>query len=149
MIVTDRKGTPITVFEGASHALSQLNSWKRSGSKSGDMNDKGPSDKIQTAVASCTDKPSFARQCMEWLVVDDGATLSSCFDHIEIRPGNKQQHFESLQRITNIPYEQILFFDDYDFNIDSVGSLGVQCVHTPNGMTLEKWEEGIELFGLN
>jgi len=137
MIVTDRMGTPITVFDGASHALSELNKWK---------NDN---DKIQIAVASCTDKPSFARQCMEWLVVEDGSTLSSCFDHIEIRPGDKRKHFESLQRITNIPYERMLFFDDYDLNIESVGSLGVRCVQTPNGMTRDAWEEGLELFGLN
>jgi magnesium-dependent phosphatase-1 len=144
MIVTDRVGTPITVFDGASHGLSELNKWK--------MNDDEGRRRlapIQTAVASCTNKPSFARQCMKWLVVDDGSTLSSCFDHIEIRPGDKRKHFESLQRITNIPYERMLFFDDYDLNIESVGSLGVRCIHTPNGMTRDAWDEGIEMFGLN
>lgn len=140
MIVTDRAGTPITVFDGASHALSDLNEWK---------NDDARRLPIQTAVASCTDKPSFARQCMEWLVVEDGSTLSSCFDHIEIRPGDKRKHFESLQRITNIPYDRMLFFDDYDLNIENVGSLGVRCIHTPNGMTRDAWDEGKECFGLN
>ena len=139
MVVTDRLGTPITVFDGASHALSEVNQWKKDGSH-------GP---IQTAVASCCDKPTFARQCMEWLLVQDGSTLSSCFDHVEIRKGDKRNYFESLQRITKIPYEQMLFFDDYDFNIESVGSLGVKCVHTPNGMTIDAWKEGMELFGLN
>jgi magnesium-dependent phosphatase 1 len=148
MIVTDRAGTPIVVFDGASHALSELNKWKKTDD---DENDASSTSlcQIQTAVASCTDKPSFARQCMEWLIVDDGSTLFSCFDHIEIRPGDKRKHFESLQRITNIPYEQMLFFDDYDLNIESVGSLGVKCIHTPNGMTRDAWDEGMELFGLN
>jgi len=141
MILTDRVGTPITVFDGASHALSELNRWKN--------DDTSRPKPIQTAVASCTDKPSFARQCMECLVVEDGSTLSSCFNHIEIRPGDKRKHFESLQRITNIPYDEMLFFDDYDLNIESVRSLGVRCIHTPNGMTKDSWDEGIELFGLN
>lgn len=140
MIVTDRVGTPITVFDGASHALSKVNQWKKT------QQDNGS---ILAAVASCTDKPSFARQCMEWLVVDDGSTLASCFDHIEIRNGDKRQHFASLQRITQIPYENMLFFDDWDFNIESVSSLGVKCIHTPHGMTKDAWEEGIGLFGLN
>ena len=86
---------------------------------------------------------------MEWLVVQDGSTLSSCFDHIEIQKGDKRNHFESLQRITKIPYEQVLFFDDSDFYIESAGSLGVKCVHTPKGMTLDAWNKEIELFGLN
>eukprot|EP01083_Nonionella_stella_P220148 787958_1 len=142
MIVTDKVGTPITVFDGASHALAEINNWR----KSSDCPERSA---IQVAVASCTDKPSFARQCMEWLIVDDGSTLSSCFDHIEIRPGDKRKHFESLQRITGIPYEEMCFFDDYDLNIDNVSTLGVKCVHTPNGMNRESWEEGLGLFGLN
>ena len=141
MIVTDRAGTPITVFDGASYALSELNKWKNG-------NANGYPETIQTAIASCTDKPGFARQCMEWLVVEDGSTLSSCFDHVEIRPGDKKKHFESLQRITNIPYDRMLFFDDYDLNIESVGSLGVRCVHTPNGMTKDSWDQGIDMFDL-
>ena len=140
MIVTDRVGTPITVFDGASHALTRVNQWKKTQDNKGD---------IQAAVASCTDIPTWARQCMQWLVVDDGSTLMSCFDHIEIRNGDKRQHFASLQRITQIQYENMLFFDDWDYNIESVGSLGVKCVHTPHGMTKDAWEEGIGLFGLN
>ena len=145
MIVTDRAGTPITVFEGASHALSEINQWKRNNASGGGRHPK----EVMTAVASCTDKPSFARQCMEWLVVEDGSTLSSCFDHVEIRPGDKKKHFEMLQRITNIPYDRMLFFDDYDLNIESVGSLGVRCVHTPCGMTTDAWREGLGIFDLN
>lgn len=142
MIVTDRTGTPITVFDGASHALSELNKWKKE-------DDIAKNGQIKIAVASCTDKPSFARQCMDWLVVEDGSTLSSCFDHVEIRPGDKRKHFESLRRITGIPYQEMCFFDDYDLNIETVSSLGVKCIHTPNGMTKDAWEEALGIFGLN
>eukprot|EP00558_Chaetoceros_sp_UNC1202_P005537 CAMPEP_0197242388 /NCGR_PEP_ID=MMETSP1429-20130617/8156_1 /TAXON_ID=49237 /ORGANISM="Chaetoceros sp., Strain UNC1202" /LENGTH=173 /DNA_ID=CAMNT_0042702415 /DNA_START=76 /DNA_END=597 /DNA_ORIENTATION=+ len=161
MIVTDKKGTPITVFDGASYALTEINKWRKdksnpksstsssgsSGSNKGNMNSK--MQHVKVAVASCTDEPGYARRCMDWLIVDDGSTLSSCFDHVEIRPGDKKNHFASLQRITGIPYEMMLFFDDYDLNIDSVSSLGVKCVHTPSGMTRERWEEGLSRFNLN
>ena len=149
MIVTDRVGTPITIFDGASHALSELNKWKKN-NNDGDNNQKEEmKSQIQIAVASCTDKPSFARQCMDWLVVEDGSTLSSCFDHVEIRPGDKRKHFESLQRITGIPYNEMCFFDDYDLNIEAVSSLGVHCFHTPNGVTKDAWNEALGIFGLN
>ncbi len=157
MIVTDREGTPITVFDGASYALSELNQWKKKKTDTSSMDTDVTTtssntfhrSQIQIAVASCTDKPTFARQCMDWLIVDDGSTLSSCFDHIEIRPGDKKKHFESLHRITNIPYEEMCFFDDYMLNIDSVSSLGVTCIHTPNGMTKDAWDEALSLFDLN
>lgn len=142
MIVTDTAGTPITIFDGASYALSDLNLWKK-------QRDCPIKSKVKVAVASCTDEPGYARKCMDWLVVDDGSTLSSCFDHIEIRPGDKRRHFESLQRITGIPFDDMCFFDDYDFNINSVGSLGVRCFHTPRGMTREVWDEAMNSFGLN
>ena len=142
MIVTDQAGTPITVFDGASHALSEINNWRK-------QKDLTAKSNIKVAVASCTDEPGYARKCMDWLIVDDGSTLSSCFDHVEIRPGDKRRHFESLHRITGIPYEEMCFFDDYDLNINSVGSLGVKCYHTPHGMTVNAWEDALKTFGLN
>jgi magnesium-dependent phosphatase-1 len=142
MIVTDTAGTPITVFEGASYALSEINRWKR-------QRDCPIRSNLKVAVASCTDEPGYARKCMDWLIVEDGSTLSSCFDVIEIRPGNKQRHFENLQRITGIPYHEMCFFDDYDVNIKSVGSLGVKCFHTPRGMTNDIWNSAVDEFDLN
>jgi hypothetical protein len=59
MTVTDRAGTPITLFDGASFALSEINKMKKQ-------------DNIQTAVASSTDKPPWAQQCLEWMLVEDG-----------------------------------------------------------------------------
>jgi magnesium-dependent phosphatase 1 len=142
MIVTDSAGTPITVFDGASHALSEINRWRK-------QTYCPVKNNVKVAVASCTDEPGYARKCMDWLIVDDGSTLSSCFDHIEIRPGDKRRHFESLQRITGIPYEEMCFFDDYDLNINNVSSLGVKCFHTPRGMTKDSWDDALNTFGLN
>jgi len=140
MLVTDRRGIPITVFDGASHALSEINRMKR---------DDGWS--IQAAISSRTDEPSWARKCMEWLVVSDGTPLSRCFDKnlIEISYADKARHFESLHRKTGIPYEEMCFFDNEHWNIRGVSQLGVKCFHTPDGMTKEAWNEALETFGVS
>ena len=140
MIVTDAKKNPITVFHGASYALSEINRLNKERIDEGGI--------IQTAIASCTDKPTWARSCMKWLIIEDGSSLQSCFHPslIEIQKGDKTKHFESLFRKTGIPYENMCFFDDLEFNIASVAELGVKCIHTPKGMTPNDWDSALELF---
>lgn len=105
---------------------------------------------IRAAVASRTDEPQWAKICMDYLVASDGSTLSHCFgDLIEISFGNKKEHFRRLQKKTRIPYEQMVFFDNEQYNIKSVQQLGVRCVYTPDGMMEEHWEEAKRLFGMN
>mmetsp|Transcript_2990 Transcript_2990/g.7775 ORF Transcript_2990/g.7775 Transcript_2990/m.7775 type:complete len:114 (-) Transcript_2990:231-572(-) len=103
---------------------------------------------LLAAISSRTDEPSWARQCMNWLVVDDGTLLSHCFDHVEISFSDKVRHFESLHRKTGIPYEGMCFFDNEEWNIRSVQQLGVKCIYTPDGMTREAWNEALEMFDM-
>ena len=139
-IVTDRRGTPITIFDGASHALSEINKMKKE--------DNFP---IQVAISSRTDEPSWAYQCMKWLVVSDGTPLEKCIDQnlIEISYSDKSKHFESLNRKTGIAFEDMVFFDNEFWNIQSVGNLGVKCFHTPHGMTHEAWNQALQEFGMS
>ena len=58
-IVTDQRGTPISVFDGAAYSLSEINRMKN------DYN-------LRVAISSRTDEPSWAYQCMKWLVAADG-----------------------------------------------------------------------------
>jgi len=138
-LATDRRGVPITVFAGASHALSEINRMKK------DSMD------IEVAISSRTDEPGWAYQLMKWLVADDGRPLSKCFDEnlIEISYADKARHFESLHRKTGVPFEEMVFFDNEMWNIQSVGSLGVSCYHTPNGMTVEDWNKCLQDFGID
>ena len=138
-IVTDRRGTPITVFDGASHALAEINRLKK---------EKMPS--LRAAISSRTDEPSWAYQIMKWVVAADGTPLSKCFDQdlIEISYDNKARHMESLNRKTGIPFENMVFFDNEYWNIQSVEQLGVKCYHTPDGMTREHWSRCMEEFGI-
>ena len=136
-IAVDRSGTPITVFDGASHALSDIN---RRTKETG----------LRTAISSRTDEASWAYQLMKWLVAADGVSLSQCFDRdlIEISYNEKKRHFESLHRKTGIPFESMAFFDNEYWNIQNVGQLGVKCYHTPNGMTRKDWNQCLEDFGV-
>mmetsp|Transcript_26195 Transcript_26195/g.37558 ORF Transcript_26195/g.37558 Transcript_26195/m.37558 type:complete len:196 (+) Transcript_26195:63-650(+) len=134
MIVADKSGTPISIFDGAAHALSEINRMKKLGTT------------IQAAVASRTDEPDWARICMKYLVVHDGATLQSCFDHVEISFSDKKAHFKNLKHKTGIPYESMVFFDNEYWNISSVSSLGVRCFHTPDGMRRKDWEDALKDF---
>eukprot|EP00957_Ditylum_brightwellii_P205580 15344480-Ditylum_brightwellii.AAC.1 len=104
---------------------------------------------ILAAVASRTDEPRWAQKCMEWLIASDGKTLVSCFDHIIIRCTDKCQHFRKLHRMTGIPYENMCFFDNEQWNIHSVAQLGVKCIYTPEGMTREAWIEALEMFRMS
>jgi magnesium-dependent phosphatase 1 len=59
-------------------------------------------------------------------------------------------HFPILREGTGIPYEGMLFFDDCNWtdHCTAVGRAceGVVTVRTPQGITDEKWEEGIRKY---
>jgi magnesium-dependent phosphatase 1 len=140
-ILTDRTHTPMQVFKGASHALREIEKLKQAGYD------------IQAAVASKTDVESYAKICMDNLVIDDeGTRLISCFENgklVEIAYGSKTGHLKNLQRKTGIPFNEMAFFDNEYGNIRSVSSLGVKCYYTPRGMTHEAWEKAKEEFGID
>jgi magnesium-dependent phosphatase 1 len=108
---------------------------------------------IQAAVASKTDEPSWAQICLDHLVIDDkGTTLNSCFRNgelVEISYGCKTTHFQRLHHKTGIPYEQMAFFDNEIWNIQSVSRLGVKCFFTPDGMMKEDWDKAKAMFGID
>jgi magnesium-dependent phosphatase 1 len=107
---------------------------------------------IRAAIASRTDEPNWARICLEHLVIEDGTVLKDCFEEplIEISGGSKTGHLRRLQRRTGVNFEEIAFFDNENWNVKDVsrGLPGVECFHTPNGMTREAWDKAKNKFGL-
>jgi magnesium-dependent phosphatase 1 len=86
---------------------------------------------------------------MDHLVVADGSTLSKCFGNlVEISFNDKTHHFRRLHGKTGIPYEQMVFFDNEPRNIQSVSTLGVKCIYTPEGMERKHWNQAKDAFGL-
>lgn len=57
--------------------------------------------------------------------------------HIEIQGGSKKRHFQILRDKTNIPYHKMIFYDDWDVNLQEVSQLGVLSCHCPEGLTLD------------
>ena len=88
-----------------------------------------PTKGCRLGLASRTERPDWAREILSLL------RLRSQFDYEAIYPGDKQRHFRQLQRESGIAYEEMIFFDDEDRNIRSVGGLGVTAWPVERGVT--------------
>ena len=79
---------------------------------------------------------------------DRGERLADLVEYRQIYPGSKgRQHFPALHKESQIPFDQMLFFDDCTYG-DNCGDVarscaGVSCVRTPRGLTEELFELGL------
>ena len=67
------------------------------------------------------------------------------FDHLEIYPGDKRKHFRELQKSTDLPFEEMLFFDDESRN-KNVEELGVVMQLVRDGVTRAEIDRGVEAW---
>jgi magnesium-dependent phosphatase 1 len=106
------------------------------------------SDSTKVCYVSCTDEPTWAAECLDKFACDDGTSLADVVDSDlnQIYKSNKRTHFSNLHQMTNIKYDQMLFFDNERHNCTSVSKLGVICIHCQNGMNQEVWESALETF---
>lgn len=98
------------------------------------------------AVASCTDEPSWAEDCLQMFEVGGGYTIKDCIHVEEIYKANKRRHLTALSEKTGIALEDMLFFDNERGNIMDVASIGVTCCYVPDGVTQEAWELALDRF---
>ncbi|KAJ6444979.1 magnesium-dependent phosphatase-1 family protein [Purpureocillium lavendulum] len=120
---------------------------------------------VKLGVASRTSAPSLARDLLKMLHLrlggggDGGAAEGGdnssggggkprraldVFDGgLEIYPGSKIRHFESLHKRTGIRYEDMLFFDDESRNQETE-RLGVTMRLVRDGVTWDEIEQGVE-----
>jgi len=99
------------------------------------------------AIASRTDEPTWAKECMRKFVLDrEGKhTIDTVLVHQEYTyKGCKTTHHRNLHKKTGVPYEEMVFFDNEHCNIEEVAPLGVHCVYCPDGVTQNVWRDGIE-----
>lgn len=92
------------------------------------------------AIASRTGESEWAEELMML------HEIRPYFQHLEMHPGSKIQHFKDLQKKTNIPYENMLFFDDEVRNIDEAGTLGVNCFLVTEGLNYEIYKSSLLQF---
>ena len=88
----------------------------------------GEHGRVQLGVASRTGAPDWADELMQLF------DIKKYFQHFEIYPGSKINHFRSLQEKTGLAYQDMIFFDDEFRNIDEVGKLGVNAVLVEDGV---------------
>lgn len=102
----------------------------------------------RSCYVSCTDEPSWAAECLAKFKCDDETTLADVVDQElnQIYKSNKQTHFRAIQKQTNIPFDEMIFFDNERANCVAVSELDVVCIHCQNGMTQEVWEKALETF---
>lgn len=112
-------GKDVTIFPGAQKIIDRLRS------KEG----------VKLGIASRTNSGAWARDLI------DQFGLTDVFEYVEIFPGDKQAHFRNLKEKSEIPFNEMLFFDDnrdgkYG-NCVPVSELGVFCCHCPAGLNEE------------
>ncbi|KAJ3990892.1 magnesium-dependent phosphatase-1 [Lentinula boryana] len=105
---------------------------------------------VTIAAASRTSAPTKARSALTLLLVPpmkgskEGAMKAiDFFDQLEIYPGSKLTHFKKLHQKTEIPYSEMLFFDDEHRNKE-VEQLGVTFCLVRNGLDDRTFEQGLE-----
>lgn len=53
--------------------------------------------------------------------------------------GTKDSLFRAIQEQSDVPFEEMLFFDNETPNIRSVAPLGVTTIYCPKGLTADVW----------
>ena len=110
---------------------------------------------VKVAVASSTTEPAWANRCIELLPIDPAGQraerMADLIDYRQIYPGSKgRQHFPALLAQSGVGYDQMCFWDDcsYGDNCAEVAlrCAGVTCVRTPEGLTDELFEAGLDAF---
>jgi magnesium-dependent phosphatase 1 len=133
--LTDSAGVTCRMIGDVADAWSDLHRRMRSGQA------------LLVGVASRSDEPSWARECLRKFVVDGSGTCMMDVvteERCEIYKGSKRDHFRALQRKTGVSFERMCFFDDDMANIRDVRALGVHCFHTPDGVTRELYHKGLQ-----
>jgi len=65
------------------------------------------------AIASSTDEPSWAMECLEKFSVNGKALISHFpLNNIVIQKGSKAHHLTKIASITGLPAHKIVFFDN-------------------------------------
>ena len=90
---------------------------------------------ILIAIASRTNEPVKAIQLLQLFGIE------KYFDIKEIYPGSKITHLKRIREQVQCPFDQIVFFDDEERNIEDAKSLGITSILINDGITLKRVEE--------
>ena len=101
---------------------------------------------VVVAVASCTDEPDWAQDCMTMFEIGGGLNIKDAMAIEEIYKARKTSHLRSIAEKTGLPLESMLFFDNEYGNCQDVASIGVSVAYVPDGVTADAWQTALESF---
>ena len=134
--LTDARGTTVRMLADVATSFAELHRRKQAG------------EKIVVGIASRSDEPNWARECLRKFIVAPGVSMMDVVNDgcCEIHKGSKIHHLKELQKSAGepvIPFERMCFFDDDPYNIRDVTTLGVHCFLTPQGVTKAIFDSGL------
>ena len=164
LITKVRFGSQILeIFDGVRTALMEVYSDRYDGLCNPNINGGN----MRFAIASSADDAhavKCAHSALSTIEIEPGVTIRDVVNrgwdldvikngHIQIGrsyplTSNKSQtHFPFIQKATGVPYDEMLFFDDcnWEDNCEIVekNCVGVVGLRTPNGLTVRNWREGL------
>ncbi len=92
---------------------------------------------IKIAIASRTEEPEWAKEILDLF------DIRHLFDYEEIFPDRKTTHLKNISQKSGIRYEEMIFFDDEERNIEDVEKLGVKSILLKNGISIDIVQENI------
>jgi magnesium-dependent phosphatase 1 len=133
--LTDRGGTKVALLgdvKNLMHEFATESMWKQT----------------KICVASSCDEPDWARECISKFDIGAGLKLSDVFDknNIEIYKRSKDHHLREIANKTGVALEEMMFFDNQTNNCQTVSRIGVTVVYTPDGVTRQAFQEGLDKY---
>ena len=101
---------------------------------------------VVVAVASCTDEPDWAQECLQKFEIGEGFCMKDVMQVEEIYKGNKRGHLRNISERTGIALDEMLFLDNEWGNTVDVSSIGVTVAYVPDGVTRMAWERVLAAF---
>ncbi|KAG5625385.1 hypothetical protein H5410_010603 [Solanum commersonii] len=103
--------------------------------------DKG----VNVAIASRSPTPDVANAFLQKLEIKSMFVAQEIFSSWT----HKTEHFQKINRKTAVPYNEMLFFDDENRNIQAVSKMGVTSILVGKGVNLGALRQGLSEFVKN
>ncbi|KGN43755.1 magnesium-dependent phosphatase 1 [Cucumis sativus] len=105
------------------------------------LKDKG----IDLAIASRSPTSDIAKTFIGKLGIESMFVAQEIFSSWT----HKTDHFQRIHSRTGVPFKSMLFFDDEDRNIETVGKMGVTSILVGNGVNLGALRQGLTSYSQN
>ncbi|KAK6121207.1 hypothetical protein DH2020_045048 [Rehmannia glutinosa] len=105
------------------------------------LKDKG----VDIAIASRSPTPDIANDFLEKLGIKSMFVAQEIFSSWT----HKTDHFQKIKQRTGVQYNEMLFFDDENRNIEAVSKMGVTSILVDDGVDLGALRQGLSKFSQN